>query len=63
MSMSKKDEKTVMSKALAPRKLMIACVWCMMFSDMLNLLLLCINDHNQDKEHTNAVFGMDGHSV
>jgi hypothetical protein len=63
MSKSKKDEKIVMSKALAFRKLMIAFVWCMMFSDVLNLLLLCINDHNQDKEHTDAAFGMDGHLV
>jgi hypothetical protein len=28
-----------MPKALAPQKLMIACVRCMMSSDMLNLLL------------------------
>jgi hypothetical protein len=38
-------------------------VWCMMFNDMLNLLLLRINDHNQDKEHTDVAFGMDGHLV
>jgi hypothetical protein len=35
-----------MLKALAPYKLMIACVWCIMFSDVLNLLLICISDHN-----------------
>jgi hypothetical protein len=40
----KKEEKTLMLKALAPWKLMIACVWCMMFGDMLNLLLLRISD-------------------
>jgi hypothetical protein len=63
MSKSKKDKKTIMLKTLAPQKLMIACVWCMMFNDMLNLLLLRINDHNQDKEHTDVAFGMDGHLV
>jgi hypothetical protein len=26
---------------------------------MLILLLLCKSDHNQDKEHTNIVYGMD----
>jgi len=31
-----------------------------MFSDVLNLLLLCINDHNQDKEHMDVIDGMDG---
>ncbi len=30
--------------------LMIACVRCMMFGDVLNLFLLHISDHNQDKE-------------
>ncbi len=60
MSKSKKEEKTIMPKALAPWKLMIACVRCMMFGDMLNFLLLCINDHNWDKEHTDAANGMDG---
>ncbi len=60
MSKLKKEEKTVMPKALAPRKLMITCVRCMMFGDMLNLLLLRISDHNQDKEHVDVVDGMDG---
>jgi hypothetical protein len=32
-------------------------------SGVLNLLLLCINDHNQDKEYTDVAFGMDGHLV
>ncbi len=49
-----------MSKALTPRKLMIACVQCMMFGDMLNMLLLCISNHNQDKEREDDVNGMDG---
>jgi hypothetical protein len=31
-----------MLKALAPRKLMTTCVWCMMFGDVLNLFLLRI---------------------
>jgi len=34
-------------------------VWCMMFRDMLILLLLFISDHNQDKEHTKKTYGMD----
>jgi hypothetical protein len=38
---------------------MTICVWCMMLRDMLILLLLCISDHNQDKEHTKIVYGMD----
>jgi hypothetical protein len=61
-SMSKpKKDKIIMSKASAPRKLMIACVRCMMSSgDMLNLFLLRINDHNWNKEHTDAANGMDG---
>ncbi len=60
-SMSKsKEEKTVMLKALTPQKLMIACVQCMMFGDVLNLLLLlCISDHNWDKEHVDIVNGID----
>jgi hypothetical protein len=36
---------------------------CMMFNDMLNLLLLHLSDHNQDKEHANIAYGMDGHLV
>jgi hypothetical protein len=39
MSELKIEEKTVMLKALAPQKLMIACVWCMMFGDM--LIIFC----------------------
>jgi hypothetical protein len=31
-----------------------------MSDDMLNLLLLRINNHNQDKEHTYIVDGIDG---
>jgi hypothetical protein len=31
--------------------------------DVLNLLLLHISDHNQDKEHTNTTNGMDGPMV
>jgi hypothetical protein len=30
-----------------------------MFRDMLNLFPLCINEHNQDKEHMDVVYGMD----
>jgi hypothetical protein len=30
---------------------------------MLNMFLLCKRDHNQDKEHTNATYGMDRHLV
>ncbi len=51
MSKLKKEEKMVMPKASASQKLMITCVWCLMSSDMLNLLLLHVSDHNQDKEH------------
>jgi hypothetical protein len=56
-----KEKKTIMLKALAPKKLMTAYVQCMMFGDVLNLLLLRINDHNQDKEHANATYAMDKH--
>jgi hypothetical protein len=31
-----------------------------MSSDVLNLLLLCINNHTQDKEHVDTTNGMDG---
>lgn len=34
-----------------------------MFGDVLNLLLLHISNHNQNKEHMDAAFGMDGHLV
>jgi hypothetical protein len=34
-----------------------------MSGDVLNLLLLHINDHNQDKEHADTTHGMDGHLV
>jgi hypothetical protein len=37
---------------------MTAYVWCMMSGDVLNLLLLCISNHNQDKGHMNAIDGM-----
>jgi len=60
MSKSNKEEKMVMSKALTLWKLMIAYVWCMMFSDVLNLLLLRISDHNRDKEHADVADRMDG---
>jgi hypothetical protein len=59
MSKSKKEEKTVLPKALTLPKLMTTCVWCMMFDDVLILLLLCINNHNWDKEHARNVDGMD----
>jgi hypothetical protein len=60
-SMSKpKEEKMVMLKALALRKLMIACVGCMMSSDVLNLFLLRISGHKRDKKHMNTTNGMDG---
>ncbi len=42
---------------------MTAYVQCMMFDVMLNFLMLHINDHNQDKEHMNNVYGMDRHLV
>jgi hypothetical protein len=41
-----REEKTIMLKALTPQKLMIACVRCMMFGDVLILFLLRISDHN-----------------
>jgi hypothetical protein len=47
-----------MLEALAPWKLMTTYVWCMMHSDGLNLLL-CVSDHNQDKEHVDVTYGMD----
>jgi hypothetical protein len=61
-SMSKlKEEKMVMSKALTPQKLIILCVRCMMFGDVLKLFfLLRIKDHNWDKEHADVVDGIDG---
>ncbi len=62
MSKPRKKEKT-MPKALASRKLMIASMWCMMFNDVLNLLILDIGDHNEDKEHVDIAYGMDGHLV
>ncbi len=54
MSKLKKEKNTIMPKALTPQKLMIAYVRCMMSNDVLNLFLLCINNHNQDKEHVNV---------
>jgi hypothetical protein len=60
-SMSKsKEEKIVMPKASTPWKLMIACVWCIMYGDKLNLLLLHLSDQNQDKEHVDTTNGIDG---
>jgi len=59
MSKLKKEEKTVMLKALAPRKLMIVCVWCMLYGDVLNLFLLHTSDHNWEKEHKDIFDGMD----
>lgn len=59
MSKLKKEEKKVMPKASAPQKLMTTCVQCMMDGDVLNLLLLCVSDHNQGKEHVDATCGMD----
>jgi hypothetical protein len=58
MSKPKKEEKTIMLKALAPQKLMTTYVSCMMFGDMLNLVLLNMNDYNQDKEHVDTTYGM-----
>ncbi len=60
MSKSKKEEKTIMSKAWTTRKLMTTCVQCMVIGNMLNLLLLCIINHNWDKEHVDVVDGIDG---
>ncbi len=59
MSKLKKEKKMIMPKASAPRKLMITCVQCMMLGDVLNLLLVRVSDHNQDKEHVDATCGMD----
>jgi hypothetical protein len=59
MSKSKKDDKMIMPKASTPWKLMIAYVWCMMFSNVLNLFLVHLNDHNQNKERANTFDGMD----
>jgi hypothetical protein len=59
MSKLKNEEKMIMSKALTPWKLMTTCVQCMMPIDVLNLLLLRINNHNQNKEHTNVAYEMD----
>jgi hypothetical protein len=36
---------------------------CMMYGDMLNLFLLCISDHSQDKEHKDIADGMDEYFV
>jgi hypothetical protein len=47
------------AKGIALQKLMTTYVLCMMSSDMLNLVLLHINNHNQDKEHANVTYGMD----
>jgi hypothetical protein len=55
MSKLKKEEKIVMSKTLTPQKLMIVYVQCSMSGDVLNLFLLCISNHNQDKEHADVV--------
>jgi hypothetical protein len=63
MSKLKNDEKMIMFKALTPQKLMTTCVQCMMPSDVLNLLLLHINNHNQNNEHMNIAYGMDRLSV
>jgi hypothetical protein len=38
---------------------MTICVRCMMHGDMLNLLLLHVSDHNQNKEHVDVTYGMD----
>ncbi len=46
MSKLKKEKKMEMSKALTPQKLMTTYVRCIMSNDVLNLLLLCISDHN-----------------
>ncbi len=42
---------------------MTTYVWCMMCGDMLNVLLLRINNHNQDKEDVDIIDAMDGHLV
>lgn len=60
MSKPKKEEKMVMPKALALWKSMITYVWCMMFSDVLNLFLLHTSNHTHDKEHVDTTDGMDG---
>ncbi len=59
MSKLKREKKIIMLKALAPRKLMTTCVRSMMHGDVLNLFLLRVSDHNQDKEHVDATYGMD----
>jgi hypothetical protein len=50
----------VMPKASTFQKLMTTYVWCMMSSDLLNMLLLHISNHTHDKEHMNIINGMDG---
>jgi hypothetical protein len=42
MSKSKEEKKIIMPKASAPWKLMSTSMWCMVFGDMLNFLLLRI---------------------
>jgi hypothetical protein len=49
----------IMLKTLISQKLMTTCVQCMMSNDVLNMFLLHINDHNQNKEHVDVVYGMD----
>jgi hypothetical protein len=52
-------KKMAMPKASPPQKLMTASVQCMMPNDVLILLLLCISNHNQDKEHAYTTYEMD----
>ncbi len=59
MSNFKKEENMIMLKTLISQKLMTTCVQCMMSNDVLNMFLLHINDHNQNKEHVDVVYGMD----
>jgi hypothetical protein len=42
MSKLKEEDKIILLKASTPHKLMTTCVWCMMFGDMPNLLMLHI---------------------
>jgi hypothetical protein len=49
----------VMPKASPPQKLMTACAQCMMPSDVLILFMLCISNHNRDKERAYATYEMD----
>jgi hypothetical protein len=49
----------ILLRTLIPQTLMITCVQCVMSNDVLNMFLLHINDHNQNKKHVDVVYRMD----